>query len=150
MTPPAADSPSIAPYADALHRAPVVRLWQEVFGHEAAHNAPERVIDKKQEAADGLFFVALLDGTVVGTVLAGYDGHRGWLYSVAVQPAHRGRGLGTALVQHAEAALAQRGCMKINLQIMNGNEGVARFYESLGYAIEPRVSMGKRIAGNIR
>jgi ribosomal protein S18 acetylase RimI-like enzyme len=58
-------------------------------------------------------------------------------------------GVGTALVRHAEQALTQRGCMKINLQIVSGNEGVSRFYQSLGYAVEPRISMGKRIPQNI-
>ena len=86
---------------------------------------------------------------MAGTILAGYDGHRGWLYSVAVSPSHRKQGLGTALVNQAERALAERGCMKINLQIISGNGEVAAFYESLGYALEQRISMGKRIPQNI-
>ena len=141
--------PSITLYANETHRAQVIRLWENVFGYEAAHNAPGLSIDKKLAAQDGLFFVALADDTVVGTVLAGYDGHRGWLYSVAVHPSNRHTGVGTALVRHAEQALTQRGCMKINLQIVSGNEGVSRFYQSLGYAVEPRISMGKRIPQNI-
>lgn len=141
--------PSITPYSNEVHRSQVIRLWETVFGYEAAHNAPGLSIDKKLAAGDGLFFVALAGDTVAGTVLAGYDGHRGWLYSVAVHPSHRQAGVGTALVRHAEQALTQRGCMKINLQIVSGNEGVTRFYESLGYAVEPRISMGKRIPQNI-
>jgi ribosomal protein S18 acetylase RimI-like enzyme len=86
---------------------------------------------------------------VVGTVLAGYDGHRGWLYSVAVHPAHRRRGLGARLVHHAESVLTGRGCMKINLQIVSTNESVKTFYEALGYSTEPRISMGKRVESNI-
>ena len=82
-------------------------------------------------------------------MLAGYDGHRGWLYSVAVHPAHRHKGIGSALVRHAEQALTARGCMKINLQIVGGNEAVTAFYATLGYMVEPRVSMGKRIDANI-
>lgn len=139
----------ITPYSNETHRPQVIRLWEAVFGYETAHNTPSLAIDKKLEAKDDLFFVALVDGTVAGTILAGYDGHRGWLYSVAVHPSHRQKGLGSALVRHAERALTQRGCMKINLQIMSGNEGVGGFYESLGYAVEPRVSMGKRIPENI-
>ncbi|WP_320392295.1 GNAT family N-acetyltransferase [Pseudomonas sp. P9_31] len=84
-----------------------------------------------------------------GTVLAGYDGHRGWLYSVAVHPSHRRKGIGVKLVRHAEGALTARGCMKINLQIVSANEGVKTFYESLGYSTEPRISMGKKIESNI-
>jgi len=140
---------SITSYSNETHRLQVIQLWETVFGYETAHNTPGLAIDKKLEARDGLFFVALIDGTIVGTVLAGYDGHRGWLYSLAVHPAHRNQGLGAALVGCAERALTERGCMKINLQIMSGNESVGGFYESLGYAVEKRVSMGKRIAQNI-
>jgi len=86
---------------------------------------------------------------VIGTIMASYDGHRGWIYSVAVHPEHRKRDVGSLLVAHAERALTERGCMKINLQIMAGNESVAAFYASLGYAVEQRVSMGKRIQENI-
>ncbi|WP_219215774.1 GNAT family acetyltransferase [Variovorax boronicumulans] len=136
-------------YSNDTHRTQVVSLWQQVFGHAGGHNDACVAIDKKVEANDGFFFVALRDGRVIGTTLAGYDGHRGWLYSVAVHPLYRQRGVGSALVAHAEAALTRRGCMKINLQIVSGNESVAAFYEALGFAVEPRVSMGKKVAANI-
>ena len=136
-------------YADGPHRQQVIQLWETVFGYEAAHNIPSLAIDKKLAMQDGLFFVALVDGAVVGTVLAGYDGHRGWLYSVAVHPSQRKRGLGAALVRLAEQALTARGCMKINLQVVSGNEAVTAFYASLGYAVEKRVSMGKTVSQNI-
>jgi ribosomal protein S18 acetylase RimI-like enzyme len=139
----------IANYSNEHHRASVMALWATVFGYETAHNAPGLAIDKKVAVNDGLFFVALAGNEVVGTVLAGYDGHRGWLYSVAVHPAHRGKGLGAKLVRHAEGALTERGCMKINLQIVSTNEGVKSFYEALGYSVEPRISMGKKIESNI-
>jgi ribosomal protein S18 acetylase RimI-like enzyme len=140
---------SIAPYVDAVHRLPVIDLWTTVFGYETAHNAPSLAIDKKLAMQDGLFFVASIRDLVVGTILVGYDGHRGWLYAVAVHPSHRLKGIGAALVGHAEGALTARGCMKINLQIISGNDSVAAFYEALGYAVEKRVSMGKRIARNV-
>ena len=136
-------------YADGPHRQQVIQLWETVFGYEAAHNIPSLAIDKKLAMQDGLFFVALVDGAVVGTVLAGYDGHRGWLYSVAVHPSQRKKGLGAALVRLAEQALTARGCMKINLQVVSGNEAVTAFYASLGYAVEKRVSMGKTVSQNI-
>lgn len=139
----------ISPYLNGIHRAQVIQLWGAVLGYQSGHNAPALVIDKKLAVLDGLFFVALDARAVVGTVLAGYDGHRGWLYSVAVHPAQQHKGIGSALVRHAEQALAARGCMKINLQIVGGNEGVAAFYAALGYAVEKRVSMGKRIDANI-
>ena len=81
--------------------------------------------------------------------MAGYDGHRGWIYSVAVAPSYLRRGIGARLVSFAEKALTAKGCVKINLQIMEGNESVAAFYSSLGFSVEKRVSMGKRIQQNI-
>jgi ribosomal protein S18 acetylase RimI-like enzyme len=140
---------TIKPYQDSAHRLQVVTLWQTVFGYELAHNRPDLAIDKKLAADDNLFFVAQADGAVVGTIMAGYDGHRGWLYSVAVAPSHQRKGIGSKLVVHAERALAARGCMKINLQVMPDNECVTAFYAALGYAVEPRISMGKKIPENI-
>ncbi|RMP65614.1 hypothetical protein ALQ18_04050 [Pseudomonas marginalis pv. marginalis] len=139
----------IGPYRDRQHRAQVVALWQEAFGYDTAHNLPSLAIDKKLAVNDGLFFVATDKKAVIGTVLAGYDGHRGWLYSVAVHADYRRHGLGASLVRHAEQALTALGCMKINLQITGGNDAVVGFYEALGYAVEPRISMGKKIAENI-
>jgi len=140
---------TITPYADAVHRSEVIALWEAVSGYDKPHNKPSLSIDKKIEAKDGLFFVAAADGSVIGTVMAGYDGHRGWIYSVAVAPFHRRQGIGARLVSVAEQALTGKGCVKINLQIMDGNESVTGFYESLGYAVEKRISMSKRIPGNI-
>ena len=81
--------------------------------------------------------------------MAGYDGHRGWIYLVAVHPEHRQDGIGSALVAHAERAVTEKGCLKINLRIMEGNEAAAAFYSSLGYAVENRISMGKRIENKL-
>jgi len=125
-----------------------MRVWRACFGYNTAHNEPALVIDKKLAVDDGLFFVALRNAEVVGTVMAGYDGHRGWLYSVAVAPVCRGQGVGRLLVLHAEQALIELGCMKINLQLLQANAAVTGFYENLGYRVEPRVSMGKVVLGN--
>ncbi|NMZ07014.1 GNAT family acetyltransferase [Pseudomonas proteolytica] len=139
----------IGPYRDRLHRAQVAALWQVAFGYDTAHNRPELAIDKKLAVDDGLFFVATDKTAVIGTLMAGYDGHRGWLYSVAVHPDYRRQGLGASLVRHGEQALIALGCLKINLQITSGNEAVVGFYEALGYGVEPRISMGKKIAQNL-
>ncbi|MBC3258946.1 GNAT family acetyltransferase [Pseudomonas paralactis] len=139
----------IGAYRDRQHRAQVIELWQQAFGYDTAHNLPSLAIDKKLAVNDGLFFVATDKKAVIGTILAGYDGHRGWLYSVAVHADYRRHGLGSSLVRHAEQALTALGCMKINLQITGGNDVVVGFYEALGYGVEPRISMGKKIAGNI-
>ena len=140
---------SIVQYADLEHRQAVIDLWQDVFGYATAHNKPELVIDKKVAFGDGLFFVATVDGKVIGSIMAGYDGHRGWIYSLAVSPAHRRQQVGSKLVRFAEATLARMGCMKLNLQILEGNESVAEFYVALGFSVEQRVSMGRRIEQNI-
>jgi len=140
--------PTIRQYQDATDRVQVVELWRNVLGYETAHNEPSLAIAKKLATHDGLFFVAAEDSEILGTVMAGYDGHRGWLYSVAVHPSKRQLGLGSLLVQHAEKALADLGCLKINLQLVASNEATAAFYESMGYAVEPRISMGKVLSGS--
>jgi ribosomal protein S18 acetylase RimI-like enzyme len=139
---------TIAHYNDQSHRSQVIALWKKVFAYETAHNRPALVIDKKLAVNDDLFFVAIAGDTVAGTIMAGYDGHRGWIYSVAVSPSHRRQGIGAQLVSHAERALINKGAVKINLQIMQGNESVIEFYASLGFSVEKRISMGKPIPQN--
>lgn len=123
----------------------IVDLWAESFPDDPPWNDPIRAIPEKERVQPGLFFVAVEDGEVIGTTMAGYDGHRGWLYAVVVKPSHRGRGIGAALVKKAEQALEERGCVKLNLQVRDGNHGAVSFYDRLGYAVEPRVSMGKKL-----
>ena len=134
---------TIRQYEDTTDRTQVIALWRNVFGYETAHNEPNLAISKKIAAQDGLLFVAVDNNNIMGTIMAGYDGHRGWLYSVAVHPSKRLSGLGSMLVHHAEKALANLGCLKINLHLLATNEATAAFYKSLGYSVEPRVSMGK-------
>jgi ribosomal protein S18 acetylase RimI-like enzyme len=140
----------ITAFYNKKHRDQVVSLWETVFGYETSHNAPNIVINKKIEFNDGLFFIAVDKGNVIGTVMAGYDGHRGWIYSIAVSPDYQKKGLGSALLSFAEERLSEKGCMKINLQIMEGNEPVEAFYLSNGYQTEKRISMGKRLVQNIK
>ena len=140
---------TIIPFVDGVHREQVAALWRGVFGYETARNDPGLSIDRKIAVEDGLFFVAVAEAEVVGTIMGGYDGHRGWLYSLAVAPAHRRRGIGKKLVVHAEQALAERGCVKINLQILEENAAVAKFYEALGFVVEKRISMGKQLSQNV-
>ena len=77
--------------------------------------------------------------------MGGYDGHRGWIYSVAVRPEHRGQGIGRELIRTLETMLAERGCPKVNLQVRASNKQVVAFYKKLGYAVEERINMGKRL-----
>jgi ribosomal protein S18 acetylase RimI-like enzyme len=139
---------NITRYIDKSHRDQVIALWKTAFAYESAHNRPDLAIDKKLAVNDDLFFVALADNTVVGTIMAGYDGHRGWIYSVAVSPSHRRQSIGSQLVTHAECALIAKGAVKINLQVMQGNEAVTAFYAGLGFSVEKRISMGKQIPQN--
>jgi ribosomal protein S18 acetylase RimI-like enzyme len=125
--------------------AAVIALWNEALPANAPHNDPALTIRKKQQAGDGLFFVATVDGAVAGTVMGGYDGHRGWVYTVAVCANRRGHGVGTALMRHVERALSDLGCLKINLQVRTSNAEVVRFYRKLGYAVDDVLSMGKRL-----
>jgi ribosomal protein S18 acetylase RimI-like enzyme len=123
--------------------AQVTSLWERVFPDDRPWSAPAAVIDRKLAQKDGLLWVAEVDGGVAGAVMAGYDGHRGWIYHLAVEPALRRRGIGRALVAAAEAALVALGCPKINLQVSAANRDVVAFYERLAYRVEERVSMGK-------
>ncbi len=130
-------------------RKQVISLWKEVFGYESPHNDPGLVIDKKLQVSDGLFFVAMREEKAVGTVMAGYDGHRGWIYSLAVLPAYQKSGIATSLLKHAEKSLLKLGCVKINLQILEENKGVVAFYLANGYKAEKRISMGKKLIENV-
>ena len=126
-------------------RAGVIALWERVFPDNQPHNAPATVFDAKLVMGDDLLFVAEDAECIIGTVMAGYDGHRGWLYTVAVSPECRRRGVGTDLVRHAVDALRAVGCIKVNLQIRATNAAVRGFYESLGFEAEALLSMGLHI-----
>ncbi|WP_085900865.1 GNAT family acetyltransferase [Kiloniella majae] len=128
-------------------RGGVIRLWQEDDPNPAPWNKAADILDNKQSYQPGLIFVVEDSGAIVGTVMAGYDGRRGWIYSVVVTPTHRRKGIASKLLALAEKELVSLGCTKLNLQVRDGNEGAVKLYESLGYCVEPRVSMGKRLGG---
>jgi len=120
-------------------------LWSEAFPNDPPWNHAENAVPAKLAFQPELFFVAADKAEILGSVMAGYDGHRGWLYAVAVRDSARRNGLGTTLVRHAEKALLALGCCKVNLQVRTSNEAVVRFYERLGYAVEDRLSLGRRL-----
>lgn len=136
-------------YNNETERQDVIDLWTDIFGYPGARNNPQLVLDKKKEVGDDLLYVAKISQSVVGTIMAGYDGHRGWIYSLAVSDDHRMNNIGTLLLKYAEKQLEKRGCVKINLQILPSNQGVKDFYIKNGYAQEERISMGKEIPSNI-
>jgi ribosomal protein S18 acetylase RimI-like enzyme len=136
----------IRPYSESDQDS-VVALWSDVFPGPPPWNDPTSDIRRKLDLQRELFLVAIVGSDLVGTAMAGYDGHRGWVYYVGVSPAHRRQGVGTALMKRVEQGLARLGCPKLNLQIRAHNKQVVSFYRTLGYEIEERVSMGKRLEG---
>ena len=122
-------------------RNDLIQLWSECFPDDPPHNEPSKMIEAKLQVDDQVF-VAKDDGRIVGACMAGYDGHRGWLYSVAVLPDQRRRGVGRRLIESAMKALKEIGCIKVNIQIRASNHKVRAFYESLGFGVEERISMG--------
>lgn len=120
-------------------------LWREAFPDDAPWNRAAAAIPEKIAFQPDWLFVAVDADLIIGTVMAGYDGHRGWLHAVAVSARYRRTGVGRALVRTAEAALRDAGCRKVNLQVRTTNAAVVGFYRSLGYAVEDRVSLGRRL-----
>ena len=133
----------IRPYqaadADAVvalwRRCDLVRPW----------NDPYKDIERKMAVRPDLFLVGLLDGVVVAAVMAGYEGHRGWINYLAVDPKHQRRGFGRAILDAAEARLRACGCPKINLQVRRANASVLEFYRAIGYVEDDAVCLGKRL-----
>lgn len=124
--------------------ASVVRLWTQC-GLVKPWNDPHKDIRRKLSVQPELFLVGVLDAGVVATIMAGYDGHRGWVNYLAVAEEHRRRGLGRMLMQRVERQLKELGCPKLNLQVRSSNSAVLAFYERLGYAQDQAVSLGKRL-----
>ena len=134
---------TIRPY-QATDEQQVIELWH-LCGLVVAWNDPEQEIRLKAQVQPELFLVGIVEGRVATSVMAGYDGHRGWLYSLAVAPPLQAQGLGRHMVVEVESRLRELGCHKINLQVRAGNAAAVGFYERLGYSVEERVSLGKRL-----
>ncbi|WP_106813594.1 GNAT family acetyltransferase [Microbacterium timonense] len=129
---------------DVSETEAVVSLWQAV-GLTRPWNNPYQDIRRKLSVQPELFLVAVADGAVVGSVMAGYDGHRGWLYYLASDPQRRGQGIGRRLVHEAEERLLAMGCPKVQLMVRPDN-GIARgFYDELGYEPFEVWTTGKRL-----
>ena len=125
-------------------RAQVIALW-DGCGLVVSWNDPNKDIDRKLKVNPELFLVAVNDDRVVGTIMGGYEGHRGWINYLAVDPQQRRQGLGKQLVRAVELLLLEYGCPKINLQIRSSNIDVIAFYRDLGFTEDAAVSMGKRL-----
>ena len=122
----------------------VVALWHEC-GLIRPQNDPHKDIARKMKVSPELFLVADIHGRIVGTVMAGYEGHRGWINYLAVNPALQRGGLGRRLMDDAERLLQAAGCPKINLQVRSDNAEVIAFYRRLGFREDKVLSFGKRL-----
>ena len=122
----------------------VVALWEECK-LTRPWNDPRKDIARKLAVQPELFLVGTLDGAVVASVMAGYEGHRGWVNCLAVGARFRGQGHARTLMQHVEAELLKRGCPKVSLLVRNSNRDALDFYRHLGYAQDEAVSLGKRL-----
>jgi ribosomal protein S18 acetylase RimI-like enzyme len=138
-----AEALQIRPF-EATDRFALIELWRRC-DLTRPWNDPNRDIDRKLARDGELLLVGLVDGELVATVMAGYDGHRGWINYLGVDPSARGEGHGAAMMHAAEARLRDFGCPKINLQIRTSNLDAVRFYESIGYSMDDVVSMGRRL-----
>ncbi|XDZ65946.1 GNAT family acetyltransferase [Alphaproteobacteria bacterium LSUCC0684] len=134
------DSIHIRSYDDSDEEA-VCALWKRVFPDDPPWNEPKAMLaQKKSFQAEGLL-VGEDKGRIVAAVMAGYDGHRGWINAMAVDPAHRAKGYGKELIDAAIAKLEDMGAVKVNLQVRGNNMALRRYYESLGFEVEDRISM---------
>ncbi|MFH0882181.1 MAG: GNAT family acetyltransferase [bacterium] len=122
----------------------VIRLWDRC-GLIVPWNHPQRDIERKLAQQRDGFLVAVKEGRIVASVMAGYDGHRGWVNYLAVDPDQRRNGYGRVMMDAAEAFLSRCGAPKVNLQIRETNVEVIAFYEAIGYTKDHVVSFGKRL-----
>ena len=122
----------------------LVALWERC-GLTRPWNDPRKDIARKLTVQPELFLVGVLDGELVASVMAGYEGHRGWVNYLAVAPAHRRKGLGRRLMEEVERRLLGRGCPKLNMQVRSSNTEAMAFYRRLGYVPDDAVALGKRL-----
>jgi ribosomal protein S18 acetylase RimI-like enzyme len=134
---------TIRPYHPADESA-VINLWRRC-GLVRPQNDPRKDVQRKLRVQPEMFLIAVVDEQIAGTVMVGYDGHRGWINYLGVDPDRRRSGVGRALMGEAEHLLRVRGCPKINLQVRTSNTDVIAFYEAIGFAMDDVVSMGKRL-----
>jgi ribosomal protein S18 acetylase RimI-like enzyme len=134
---------NIRPFLPA-DEAAMVALWRKCDLVRPQNN-PHKDIARKRAVASDLFLIAEVDGRIAGSVMCGYEGHRGWINYLAVDPDFQRRGIGRALMAEAEKKLRAVGCPKINLQVRSTNQQVIAFYRAIGFAVDDVISMGKRL-----
>ncbi len=133
----------IRPLLDTDVKA-VVELWRKC-NLIRPWNDPLKDIERKLQVDRELFLVGVIWDNIVATVMGGYEGHRGWVNYLAVEPGYQRQGLGRQMMQTLEKMLKDRGCPKVNLQIRADNSPAIEFYKSIGYNVEDAASLGKRL-----
>ncbi len=133
----------IRSYQESDQKA-VVQLWRDC-GLVVPQNDPIKDIQRKLGIQADMFLVGLLSSRPVAAVMAGYEGHRGWINYLAVAPDCQRRGFGRRMMEAAEVRLRALGCPKINLQVRNSNASAIEFYKRIGFSVDDVVSMGKRL-----
>ena len=123
----------------------VIALWDKA-GLLASRSDERNEIEKKLARDPDLFLVGIDAEAIVAAVMGGYDGRRGWVYHLAVDPIFHATGLGTLLLAELESRLYAKGCIKINLLVERGNAGVRDFYARRGYAVDELIFMEKWLA----
>ena len=122
----------------------VIDLWREC-GLIVPWNNPQTDIERKYTDSADLFFVGELENELVASCMAGYDGHRGWIYFLAVKKSRRRKKLASVLVKHVEAELIKLGCPKLELMVRKTNNKVISFYKSIGFDPDPVIVLSKRL-----
>ena len=122
----------------------VIDLWIKCHLVVSSNN-PKRDIQRKLKVDRDLFLVGILDEKVIATVMGGYEGHRGWINYLAVDPGFQGKGYGRLMMEAIEQRIRLKGCPKINLQVRATNKAVIQFYRSLGYTDDHVIGLGKRL-----
>ena len=125
----------------------VIDLWN-LTDLTHPNNDPSLDIKRKMNDSPWGFLVAMDGKTIIGSIMVGYDGHRGWINYLACHPNYRRRGVAKSLMNEAKKLLLERGCPKINLQVRSGNESAVKFYESIGYLDDNVTSFGLRLSAD--
>ncbi|MHC4857154.1 MAG: GNAT family acetyltransferase [Planctomycetota bacterium] len=122
----------------------VINLWRQ-SGLIVPWNNPETDIQRKLSTSHDLFYVGVLDGELIASCMAGYDGHRGWIYFLAVKSAHQRQGFASRMIDHAESELIKLDCPKVELMVRKSNNNIISFYQSVGYDTDPVTVLSKRL-----
>ncbi len=122
----------------------VIQLWKEC-DLVVPWNNPQRDIARKRTVQSELFLIGLIEEEIIATAMVGYDGHRGWVYYLAVKPNYQQQEVGKQMMKEAENRLLEIGCPKLNIMVRTTNLDVINFYKAIGYKVDAVTNLGKRL-----